>query len=126
MSYIRSDSNPEALYIYNTEDGLTDICWNITEPQKVTVPTEDFTSILDAYMSDSLNINEGFTSGNIRLIKLGSHVIFYFDNYLDLELKLWKTTFDYVINIRRKELFQHSFKRRFRFLFDWLVWYGYK
>lgn len=120
--YRKEDLNAYKLLL----GGLTDICWNIDERQNVTVSTEDLTSILDSYMSDSLDINDKFVSGNIRLIKLGSHVMFYFDDYLDLELKLWKTTFDYVVNNRRKELFQHSFKRRFKFLFDWLVWYGYK
>lgn len=122
MSYIRSGSNPEGLYIFGSDEDTICISHNIKSPLasyldpscSIVVPGTDFYKVCELY--DSYNFDEDYAVRSGDIVVQERHIYFdtgeltseevdwerpggfliYF-NFKDQFFYCWKVTWDYVV-----------------------------
>ena len=114
MSYIRSTSNPESLYIFGSFQNI-EIMWNKGEERFHKYASfEDFYLLMDKYIGASYNSIVQIVAGDLTLeeefVKKELKVVLRFKGDDD-RLEMYPVTWDYVVNgyedrIRHSNLFE--------------------
>ena len=123
MSYIRSTSNPENLYVYDSGDCI-EFLWNVNGAESAIVSKRDFYSILDAYLKWDFDLNEtGIKTETLSIRETEDfRILLSFKD--DKSVTLWNVTWNEVLrDYERRKLF--SWTERFKFLFDRLRYFNY-
>jgi len=95
MSYIRSTSNPERLYIFGSVDGIE---FNVGSIHKGNIPTDLFNKFIDSYIDgyeeeltqDGILLEEIFPADN------KDHRISIRLSYEDWHIDMWNVTWYYI------------------------------
>lgn len=90
MSYIRSGSNPEALYIYNDGDKIN-IHWDDGKPNHVQCKIEDFEGLLDMYIASPYDTC--FEKGELSINCEKKCVL----QVRDTKIEMFDVTWEYII-----------------------------